>query len=51
VTYDLTAASMDVLVDATNPDDGSRFMLSGKTNNVATQAAVSMPVDRPPTPR
>ena len=43
VAYDLAAASMDLLVDATNPDDGSQFMLSGKVDGVATQATMTMP--------
>ncbi len=45
VTYDLTAASMDILIDATNPEDGSQVMISGQTNQVATQAMMSMPLD------
>ncbi|EYD74682.1 hypothetical protein Rumeso_03739 [Rubellimicrobium mesophilum DSM 19309] len=45
VTYDLAAASMDLLLDATNPEDGSHVMLSGKVNQVATQATVTMPLD------
>ncbi len=45
VAYDLDAASMDLLIDATNPEDGSHFMLSGKVNTVATQAKVTMPLD------
>ncbi|TNC49783.1 DUF2125 domain-containing protein [Rubellimicrobium rubrum] len=43
--YDLGAASMDLLIDATNPEDGSHLMLSGKVNTVATQAAVTLPLD------
>jgi hypothetical protein len=45
VTYDLTAASMDVLLDVTNSEDGSAAMISGKVNEVATQAVVTMPLD------
>ena len=45
VVYDLAAASMDLLIDATNSDDGSHVMLSGKVNQVATQATVTMPLD------
>ncbi|WP_210529266.1 DUF2125 domain-containing protein [Rubellimicrobium arenae] len=45
MTYDLTAASMDLLVDATNTEDGSHFMMSGKVNTVATKATASMPLD------
>lgn len=45
ITYDLAAASMDLLVDATSPEDGSQFMLSGKVDGITTQATMSMPVD------
>lgn len=45
VAYDLGAASMDLLIDATNSDDGSHLMLSGKVDDVATQATVTMPLD------
>lgn len=45
ITYDLTAASMDLLVDGTNPEDGSTFMLSGKVEGIATQATMSLPTD------
>jgi len=45
VTYDLAAASLDILLDVTNPDDGSRAMLSGKVEGLTTQAVMSMPVD------
>jgi hypothetical protein len=34
-----------VLLDVTNSDDGSRPMISGKVNEVATQAVVTMPLD------
>jgi hypothetical protein len=45
IAYDLAAASMDLLVDATNPEDNSHVMLSGKVNDVATQATMTMPLD------
>ena len=45
ITYDLAAASMDLLLDITNPEDGSHVMLSGKVDQVATQATMSMPLD------
>jgi hypothetical protein len=45
VSYDLAAASMDVLLDVTNPDDGSRAMISGKVNDVTTQAVMTLPLD------
>lgn len=45
ITYDLTAASMDILLDATNQEDGSQVMISGKTNGITTEAVVSMPAD------
>jgi hypothetical protein len=45
VTYDLAAASMDLLVDGTNPEDGSQFMFSGKIEDLTTQATMSMPID------
>lgn len=45
VTYDLTAASMDLLLDITNSEDGSQAMISGKVNDVATQAMMTMPLD------
>jgi hypothetical protein len=36
---------MDLLIDATNAEDGSKVMISGKVNEVATQAMMSMPLD------
>lgn len=45
VAYDLAAATMDVLIDATNPDDGARFMLSGKVDGISTQATMTLPLD------
>jgi hypothetical protein len=45
VTYDLTATSMDLLLDVTNPDDGSSAMISGKVEDVTTRAVMSLPVD------
>lgn len=45
IAYDLAAASMDLLVDATNPEDGSHVMVSGKVSDVATQATMAMPLD------
>lgn len=45
VDYDLTAGSLDILVDFTNPDDGSAVTFSGKVNDIATQASVALPLD------
>jgi len=45
IEYDLGAASLDLLVDATNPDDGSTVSLSGKVADLATQASMAMPLD------
>lgn len=45
ITYDLAAASMDLLIDATSPEDGSQFMLSGKVDGITTQATMTMPTD------
>ena len=45
VAYDLAAASMDLLIDGTNPEDGSAFMLSGKVDGLSTQATMSLPLD------
>jgi hypothetical protein len=45
IAYDLGAASMDVLLDFTNPDDGSHLMLSGKVNDLGLQATMTMPLD------
>ena len=45
IAYDLAAASMDLLIDATNPEDGSQFMLSGKVDGVSTQASLTLPLD------
>jgi len=45
VAYDLGAASMDLLLDVTNPEDSSHLMVSGKVTDVATQATVTMPLD------
>lgn len=45
VAYDLAAATMDVLIDATNPDDGARLMLSGKVDGISTQATMTLPLD------
>lgn len=45
IAYDLAAASMDLLVDATNPEDSSKIMVSGKVGEVAMQATMTMPLD------
>lgn len=45
IAYDLAAASMDILLDVPNPEDGSQVMLSGKVDGVATQATMSVPLD------
>ncbi len=45
LAYDLAAASMDVLVQGSNPEDGSSGMLSGKVDGVTTQATMSLPLD------
>lgn len=45
IAYDLRAASMDLLIDATSPEDGSQLMLSGKVNDVAAKASITLPLD------
>lgn len=43
IEYDIAAASVDILVDVTDPEGGAEFDLSGKIEDVATQASVTMP--------
>ncbi|TNC71791.1 DUF2125 domain-containing protein [Rubellimicrobium roseum] len=45
VVYDLAAASMDLLLDVTDPTDGTQATMSGKVNEVATEATVTLPLD------
>lgn len=45
IAYDLAAASMDLLIQGSNPEDGSSGMLSGKVDGVTTQATMSLPLD------
>lgn len=44
------AGSMDVLVDAANPEDGSRFNLSGQVQTIALNADTTMPLDAAESP-
>lgn len=44
VAYDLAAASLDLLVDVTNPEDGSRLTVSGQIDDVASDGAMTLPL-------
>lgn len=45
MTYDLTATSLDVLVDVTDPETGGTFLMSGKVDGLSADADLAIPSD------
>jgi hypothetical protein len=45
VDYSAEVSSVDVLVDITNPDDGSQVNLSGQIAGLSSQAVMALPLD------
>ena len=43
ITYDMTMASVDVLVDVTDPETSGTFLMSGKIDQLAANADLSLP--------
>ncbi|MCX7302387.1 MAG: hypothetical protein NTX73_18770 [Rhodobacterales bacterium] len=50
ITYAVTAGTMDVVVDATNPDDGSAFKMTGRVKNIETNVDMVVPLPENTTP-
>lgn len=48
IDYDLAAASLELLLDIPNAQDGSRFNLSGQVQDFATQAVMALPLGAQP---
>ena len=46
--FDMTAASLDIAVDASNPDDGSAFNVTGTIADIALQGTALVPVGGTP---
>ncbi len=45
ITYDVKAATVDILADFADPQNGGAFTLSGQLKDMAANAAVIMPLD------
>ncbi len=50
LSYAVTAGSMDVVVDATNPDDGTAFKMTGRVKDIGTNVDMVVPLPANTTP-